>query len=455
MAHRSGSRWPPPPPTTNGLSSEDSPCVMSSEDSHAVGPLGVPYRTTPPSRKAPNNQLQAVFLRLSPAHGLTHARILSSQAPRTRPAPNSALPPPPPRAQRTYSLSCSKTAHTSRPRAAPGRTHMRQDPARTAQAPTHPLLHQRTWFGTWQSHVPEDSPSCLFALRKCVTVTVSCSNPVTRPGGGTSPTKLGYVDTPPVMTPPYVWHLTHAAWNLLRRIEKGNTSPAAAPTLARALRRKHRVAIWCSPMPDEDFPPGWYTAKIIDPHPQNHDQHTVQYDADNSTCEHLLTPVAGHSASAGRDRWVPAPPPETPLCPACGSATKGGTGAGGTATYTYTHYHPKVARLSYTCVKCDSKCTAKNPATLARADPNSPRITEPIDCRLTPALAPKPAPPGRPAGARKSPRLAAHAAPAPGAGHRDPGTTHAAQSSAQPSPTPPRGRPATGTSPTPGRASET
>ena len=50
MAHRSGSRWPPPPPTTNGLSSEDSPCVMSSEDSHAVGPSGVPHRTTPPSR---------------------------------------------------------------------------------------------------------------------------------------------------------------------------------------------------------------------------------------------------------------------------------------------------------------------------------------------------------------------------------------------------------------------
>ena len=197
MAHRSGSRWPPPPPTTNGLSSEDSPCVMSSEDSHAVGPFGVPYRTTPPSRKAPNNQLQAVFLRLSPAHGLTHARILSSQAPRTRPAPNSALPTPPPRARRTYSLSCSRTAHNSRPRAAPARTHMQQDPARTAQAPTHPLSHRGTWFGTWQSHVPEDSPSRLFASLKRETVTVSCSTPVTHPGGETSPTKFGYVDTPP------------------------------------------------------------------------------------------------------------------------------------------------------------------------------------------------------------------------------------------------------------------
>ena len=166
MAHRPGSQRPPPPPTTiNGSSSEDSPCVMSSEDSHAVGPFGAPYRTTPPSRKAPNKQLQAVFLRLLPTNGLTHARTHSSQAPRTRPAPNSALPPPAPRAQRTYSLSCSRTAHTSRPRAAPGRTHTRQDPARTAQAPTHPLLHRRTWFGTW--HRATSRRTVLRAFLRC------------------------------------------------------------------------------------------------------------------------------------------------------------------------------------------------------------------------------------------------------------------------------------------------
>ena len=235
-----------------------------------------------------------------------------------------------------------------------------------------------------------------------------------------------------MLTPPYGWHLTHAAWNLQRRIEHGNT---ATPTLARALRNKHRVAIWCQPEPDEDFPTGWYTAKIIDPQTQNHDQHLVQYDADNSTREHLFMPVAGRTASGGRDRWVPAPPLETPLCPACRSATKGGTGAGGTAAYTYTHYHAKVARLSYTCVKCDSKCTAKNPATLARADPNSPHITEPLECRLTPARAPKPPPPGRPAGARQSPRLAALAALAPDA---DVAATQAAQASPQPPPSPPQ-----------------
>ena len=237
-----------------------------------------------------------------------------------------------------------------------------------------------------------------------------------------------------MLAPPYDWHLTHAAWNLQRRIEHGNT---ATPTLARALRNKHRVAIWCSPEPDEDFPQGWYTAKIIDPQTENHNQHLVQYDADGSTRLHTFMPVAGHTASGGRDRWTPAPPPEAPPCPACGSATKGGTGAGGTATYPYTPYHAKVARLAYTCVRCDSKCSAKNPATLARADPSSPRITEPLDCRPTPPRAPKPPPPQPPAGARQSPRLAALAALAPDADGHAAAPAQTAQARAHPPPAPP------------------
>ena len=105
MSHRSVPLRPPPTSTINGLSSEDSPCVMSSEDSHAVGPYGVPYRTTPRSKAVSlNKQSKAVSLRLSPSHGLTHARIHSSHAPRTQPAPSSELPTPAPRAQRTYSF---------------------------------------------------------------------------------------------------------------------------------------------------------------------------------------------------------------------------------------------------------------------------------------------------------------------------------------------------------------
>ena len=411
--------------------------MMSSEDSHAVGPSGVPYRTTPPSRKAPNKQLQAVFLRLSPSCGLTQARNHSSHAPRTQHTPSSALPTPAPRARRKYSFCCSRAARTSRTQATPGHTHMRHKPTRTTRTATRPLSLRSMRFGAWLSHAPEHSPSRQFMPRKrqTVTVTVFRSNrPATRPEGVNSPTKRFFLHTPPVLAPPYDWHLTHAAWNLQRRIEHGNT---ATPTLARALRNKHRVAIWCSPEPDEDFPQGWYTAKIIDPQTENHNQHLVQYDADGSTRLHTFMPVAGHTASGGRDRWTPAPPPEAPPCPACGSATKGGTGAGGTATYPYTPYHAKVARLAYTCVRCDSKCSAKNPATLARADPSSPRITEPLDCRPTPPRAPKPPPPQPPAGARQSPRLAALAALAPDADGHAAAPAQTAQARAHPPPAPP------------------
>ena len=145
----------------NGLRCNASPFVLEVERLARGRSLsGEPNRPTKHSHQAHQTGFHAIFLRLSPTHGLTYARILSSQAPRTRPAPNSALPTPPPRARRTYSLSCSRTAHNSRPRAALARTHMRQDPARTAQAPTHPLSHRRTWFGTRLSHVPNDVPRC-------------------------------------------------------------------------------------------------------------------------------------------------------------------------------------------------------------------------------------------------------------------------------------------------------
>ena len=285
MSHHPGSRRPPPPPTTNGLSFEDSPCVMSFEDSHAVGPFGVPHRTIPPSRKAPNKQLQAVFLRLSPSCGLSQARNHSSHAQRAQPTPSSALPTPAPRARRMYSLCGSRAARTSRTQATPGHTHMRHKPTRTTRAATRPLSLQRMRFGAWQSHAPEHSPSRQFVPRKRQTVTVTVfrgDKPATRSERVNSPTTLFFLHTPPVLAPPYDWHLTHAAWNLQRRIEHGNTTAAATPTIANQLRNKHRVAIWCQPEPNETFPRGWYTAKIIDPAPERHNQHTVQFDADAS-----------------------------------------------------------------------------------------------------------------------------------------------------------------------------
>ena len=130
MASSSGSPRPPPTPTINGLSFEDSPSAMSFKDSRAVGPLGVPHRTTPLSR---NKQLPAVSLRLSPSCGLTHAPNHSSHAPRAQPTPSSALPTPAPRARRTYSLNSAAPGQHAPPELRPLRgTH-----AHAAQAHTH------------------------------------------------------------------------------------------------------------------------------------------------------------------------------------------------------------------------------------------------------------------------------------------------------------------------------
>jgi len=69
----------------------------------------------------------------------------------------------------------------------------------------------------------------------------------------------------------YLWHLTHAAWNLLRRIETGNTP--RAPRDARALRFGNRVAIWWEEPPASSAVSGWYTAKVFDPIVEHSTQH--------------------------------------------------------------------------------------------------------------------------------------------------------------------------------------
>ena len=63
-------------------------------------------------------------------------------------------------------------------------------------------------------------------------------------------------------------------------------------------------------------------------------------------------------------------------------------------------------RLSYTCDQCESKCTCRDPATLVRADPANPRITEDPDIRPTQTRTARRAPVAQAQGTRKSPRLA-------------------------------------------------
>ena len=146
-------------------------------------------------------------------------------------------------------------------------------------------------------------------------------------------------------------------------------------------------------------------------------------------------PRALQNATGQCVRWTAAPPAHSPACPSCNSTTKGATGAGGgTAQYAYTPHQAKVTRLSYTCDKCEKKCTARNPAMLARADPASPHVTEPDDCRPTKARAPAQAPAARHPQARCSPRLAALA---PDAGGRSAADAQMSDAGAVRQPPPP------------------
>ena len=140
-------------------------------------------------------------------------------------------------------------------------------------------------------------------------------------------------------------------------------------------------------------------------------------DSDGSVHTHDFMPRYLQDAHAAGTRWAPAPPRTVhPPCPECGASTRGATGAaGGAAAYAYAPHAPEAARLSYTCDKCDRKCSCKNPATLARSDPSAPRITEDPDVTKTKTHEMKPAPAPRPQGTRQSPRLAINppAVPAP------------------------------------------
>ena len=137
-------------------------------------------------------------------------------------------------------------------------------------------------------------------------------------------------------------------------------------------------------------------------------------------------PISYQKAEGASRRWAPAPPTYKPLCPTCGGTTRGGTGA-------------SKGRLSYTCDDdaCGSRCTCRHPATLARADPSSPQITEDADVKpvkptKTCGAGPSTAPQVR--DARRSPRLAALAADA---GGKDAPSAQMAAAGAQAPPAPP------------------
>ena len=114
----------------------------------------------------------------------------------------------------------------------------------------------------------------------------------------------------------YTWGLTHAAWNLLRRIEKGNTS---SKPLARHVSLGYKIAIWWDG--DTSGDKRWYTGKVVGLG-DSQTEKQIKYDSDGSLCTHDLATT----------RWAPALPTPELKCPWCGHVgMSGGTGGGGYA----------------------------------------------------------------------------------------------------------------------------
>ena len=103
-----------------------------------------------------------------------------------------------------------------------------QPPA--AQARPSPHTPRRPVYGSGRSPDAASAASRHFAQRK--RETSACDREIRRAvavtftpcGGIISQGKFFCPRAPPVLTPPYTWRITHAKWNLLRRIEHGNTA---------------------------------------------------------------------------------------------------------------------------------------------------------------------------------------------------------------------------------------
>ena len=110
---------------------------------------------------------------------------------------------------------------------------------------------------------------------------------------------------PPQKTP-YTWRISHAKWNLLRKIEHGNTT--TTPKVAADLRLGHKIAVWWQgPGPANSR---WYTARVLTAEVKNGVlTHTVLYDSDKSRrWTHALMPQSRQPATGDFSRWIPAPP---------------------------------------------------------------------------------------------------------------------------------------------------
>ena len=232
-------RLPPPStPTTKGLRFEVSPRVMRFQVSLPVGLLGEPYRTIRESRKALKKRLRATSHRRLPTDRLSTAVEVLYHTQSVEPTAHSAAPPPLGRVNATDSFSATCSPPPGRPRAPSTRPLAPASQGRTNQVTPRPRAPKcgRCRPRLYQS--PTEPASRHFANRETkhpATPATQVTTPLTTGGiinskhAAKTNIKLFDTNTPPAFTPPYQWGISHKNWNLLRRIEHGNTTAGGGP----------------------------------------------------------------------------------------------------------------------------------------------------------------------------------------------------------------------------------
>jgi hypothetical protein len=196
--------------------------------SHAVGLVRASHRTHPTSLRAAPSRFGAAPQPVTPSLGSVRVGEPAFEAPRTHPTAKRPLPRPTRRVRSTYSLRGSDGPHTLRPREHPDAAPRRASTVRTTRVATQRCEAQCRGSGPRQSRDPPPRFSRRFHRRE--------PKLLHTPLQPVAVYKNAYIrgektrnppDDPKAKPPAYTWGVTHSKWNLLRRIEHGNTVTAA------------------------------------------------------------------------------------------------------------------------------------------------------------------------------------------------------------------------------------
>ena len=222
----------PAPLTMNDTNGYEAKCLpvrgTRLNASHAVGLVREPYRTQAISPRATPSRFGAAPSSVTPSLGSVRVGGPAFEAPQTHPNAKRPLPCPTRRVRSTYSLRGSDCPHTLRPREHPGTAPRRASTVHTTRVTTQRCEARCRRSGPWQSHDPPPRFSRRFHRREpkllhTPLLPVAVYQNIYNRGGETR----NPPHDPKAKPPAYTWGVTHSKWNLLRRIEHGNTVTAA------------------------------------------------------------------------------------------------------------------------------------------------------------------------------------------------------------------------------------